>query len=330
MKATVLSQQELLPTYPKSVYLDLICSWDNMPQRLSQAREDIMARPDVRRPPKSSSLRLTRAGDEMTRAKLDELVGGAASDFAMYRTDQTLAPTFLLSAAQALARHFASIGVRFDGPERLLVDGFGDVKLDLEGRVVSADGRAGLKGVHALALLAAFVGQDFGLVLRHESRLRYAFDCSAFEKTPKDIDTGYNHYVGLDFLEWHRRIPKLGEPLAELFELLDRAFESDSLDLFTVDLRGRNLYTNGTLVVHRYERDYVLPLRHPEGRHLGFVNFADVFMKEIAEERRPQEGGTYFDVGCPRQFHKQFPVIRHAAFRPHPTGMRPLPHAEAR
>jgi hypothetical protein len=258
----------------------------------------------------------------MIAAKLAEVSRGPEGNFAMYGVDSTVPARDLFAAAVALVPYFSAAGIRQADSNRFGIEGFGQVEVDAEGKVTAAPEIPGVVGKPLLAVIAAFSAQDFGAVIRQPAGLRYAFDCSAFEKTPKDVDSGHNHYVGLDFLEWHRRIPKLGKPLADLFERLDQQFSAGVLDLFTIDLRGRNLYTDGKLVLHRYERDYVLPLRHPTAGYLGFVNFADVFMKEPGEERRPQDGGSYFEVGCPRQFHRQFPVIKHAAFRPHPTGMR--------
>lgn len=325
MISTSLPNQDSLPVIDKSVYLDLICSWEAIPPRLDQAFSDIASAVPMRRPAASKTLRLTRAPNAMTLAKLAELKSGAAEHFKMYGLDPNVPTAQLLAAAQALAPYLVGAGLRMTEDRRLTVEGFGYIEADEKGLVRECPESPILIGRCLLAVMAAFVAQDFGVVLRQSSGLRYAFDCSAFEKTPKDVDNGHNHYIGLDFLEWHRRIPKMGVQLATLFEQLDRQFEMGAIDLFTIDLRGRNLYTNGTLVLHRYERDYVVPLRHSDGRYLGFVNFADVFMKEVGEERRPQQGGLYFDVGCPREFHRQFQVIKHAAFRPHPTGLRELP-----
>lgn len=325
MIRTSLPNQDPLPAFDRSVYLDLICSWEATPPRLDQAFADIASAVPVRRPAASKTLRLTRASNAMTLAKLAELKSGSDSHFTMYGLDPNVPSGHLLAAAQALTPYLTGAGLRLSDDRRLTVEGFGLIDADENGLVRECPESPILVGLPFLSVMAAFVAQDFGVVLRQPSGLRYAFDCSAFEKTPKDVDSGHNHYVGLDFLEWHRRIPKLGVQLATLFEQLDHQFEAGAIDLFTIDLRGRNLYTNGTLVLHRYERDFVVPLRHANGSYLGFVNFADVFMKEVGEEQRPQQGGLYFDVGCPREFHRQFQVIKHAAFRPHPTGLRELP-----
>lgn len=322
MKLTHLSSTEQLRSFAKSVYLDLIGSWDALPPRIAQAFEDISSESEQRRGAFSSQLRLTRAPQEMIVAKLAEAAQGPEGNFAMYGVDATVSARDIFAAAVALAPYLTEAGVRQLDGNRFTAEGFGQIEVDDEGNVTVAPEIPSVIGKPLLAVMAAFSAQDFGVVIRQPTGLRYAFDCSAFEKTPKDVDSGQNHYVGLDFLEWHRRIPKLGKPLADLFERLDHQFSAGALDLFTIDLRGRNLYTDGKLVLQRYERDYVVPLRHPTAGYLGFVNFADVFMREQGEERRPHDGGSYFEVGCPREFHRLFPVIKHAAFRPHPTGMR--------
>ena len=323
MKRQRINDTEHLPQYAKSVYLDLICSGDALADRLEQAHKSIVSDVGQRAESIFGTLRLTKASVEMTNAKLTELLEGPGGSFSMYQTDNNVDGALLLAAARALSPYVGAAGFSFSEDHSVVyVDGFGEMEIDDKGYVRTCPVRPNLRGMHVLSVLAAFVNQDFGVVLHVCDKLRYAFDCSAFEKTPKDVESGHNHFVGLDFLEWHRRIPRLGKPLAELFGDMDKAFAADTLDLFTIDLRGRNLYTDGNIVVHRYERDYVVPLRLPDGKYLGFVNFADVFMKDIGEETRPQLGGAYFDVGCPKQFHHEFAVIKHAAYRDHPTGIR--------
>jgi hypothetical protein len=228
-----------------------------------------------------------------------------------------------VAALEGILPYCGAAGLQRIGVGTLRIEGLGDVSFDAEGRILEAP-EASLRGGNVLQLAAAFIDQDFGVVVERGQSMVYLFDCSRFEKTPKHVDTGENKFLGQDFFEWHQRIPGFGPFLATTFRELDQALRRRLVDILTVELRGRNLYTDGQHVVQRYERDHVVPLWAADGRYVGLTVFADVFFKSFSEERRPWNGGQYLEIDSPAEFHQRFEVIKHAAFKPHPEGIRPL------
>ncbi|MGZ3437868.1 MAG: hypothetical protein ACXVDD_00040 [Polyangia bacterium] len=262
-----------------------------------------------------------RAGGRSTEDKLAEL-GGRPGRFRYAQLDAAAGGAETVAALEGIVPYYGASGLQLVEPGLLRIDGFGDVRYDATGRVVASP-LPSLSACNVLQLAAAFIEQDFGVVIERGAQMVYLFDCSRFEKTPKNVDTGENTFIGEDFFEWHHRIPGFGPFLAGTFRDLDQAFRRRLVDLLWVELRGRNLYTDGEHVVQRYERDYVVPLWSQRDEYVGLGVFADVFFKSQSDEQRPWNGGQHLYVDSPADFHQRFQVIKHAAFKPHPGGIRP-------
>jgi hypothetical protein len=175
-------------------------------------------------------------------------------------------------------------------------------------------------GKDVLHFLSCCVEQDVALVFKKKEdgkeSLEYVFDCSMYEKTPKDPVTGYNHFLGKDLLEFHGHAKTYGHILPTILGNLTKSLEIGTLDMLAIDLRGQNtheLYDSDGNVqegieARRFERDYITALRvHCDGQDVsigcekcpgqfkGILAYADVLFQELSDTSNPFEGGTCLD-----------------------------------
>ncbi len=228
----------------------------------------------------------------------------------------------LVNATEGLAIQLKDAGVNLIKPGHIIIRDLCELHYDQAGLITKTNPDLGLNQLPAIELIAGLCAQDFGLILEKDNSLIYFYSSARFEKTPKHIENGFDHFLGQDFLEWHKRIPVWGETLSRFFSTLYLAFKSNELDIFIADLKGRNLYTDGMLTVQRYERDYALPLVDPTGKIIGLTTFADSFFIDINNTQQTFEENTYLNITSPRAFNEQFRVIKNEKFHHHPTGMR--------
>ncbi len=222
-------------------------------------------------------------------------------------------------AADDLARKLAHVGVTFEKERlerRVVVPARGtEIIYDHNGRILLATGpeieqykglAEKLRGQDALHYLACHIQQDMAVVMKKGDRMVYTFDCSMYEKTPKDVETGENKFLGMDLLEFHGRAKTFGSMLPGLLRNLVSCFEQQRLDLLEIDLRGANIYSNGEQQARRFERDYVTPI-FEDGVFHGILAYADVFFQDPAETGSPYGGNA---IHHPVKFHKEYKVMK--------------------
>ncbi|MGV8086336.1 MAG: hypothetical protein ACP5N1_01770 [Candidatus Woesearchaeota archaeon] len=155
--------------------------------------------------------------------------------------------------------------------------------------------------------LACIVEQDMALVsVTNNNNLIYLADISRFEKTPKDVRTGVNKYLGLDLMNFHASAKTYGSILPNIFRNLTECMRQNKLDLLTIDLLGGNTYTNGKETIRRFETDKVLPLKKNNIME-GIIVYADVFWQPVEETRTPQQGGRVLDLGL--EMHREYKLV---------------------
>lgn len=307
----------------RSLYIDIIGDWSSVSERFDtvKARMRKAISGEERLLPSRTNVPIARSTPGAYKAKLRELLGEALPLRLAQFEEKKLGRDSYITAIN-IARFLDGQGVHLENPYLIVIDSRICVEFDKNGTIARCEQIPQLAGKDVAHFMGCHVDQDFGITIRRGNTLVYSFDCGRFEKTPKDVDSRENYFLGLDFFEWHRRIPVAGSTLSSFFRETDAAFESDAFDVLLVDLRGRHLYTDGNVVVQRVERDYVLPLRDEAGAYCGMVHFADSFFRDIRDERRPFEGGKFLEIDCPIEFHETFKPIKHAAYRDHPRGMR--------
>ncbi len=177
------------------------------------------------------------------------------------------------------------------------------IEYDSLGKIVNSNLDA-LKGQNAMLYMASNMEQDMGLVIMQDGRPVYLADISRFEKTPKDLITGKDTYVGRDMLEFHGKAKTYGHILPNLMSDMVRCMSKGKLDLLTVDLLGANTYRiDSSLIlgepnlvdVRRFERDYAVPLKKNDVLE-GVAVYTDVWFQPIGE-KSPLEGGRIVNVG---------------------------------
>ena len=161
----------------------------------------------------------------------------------------------------------------------------------------------------ALHFMSCCIDQELALAVMNGAEMRYVFDSSMYEKTPKDPVTGFNRYLGRDLLEFHGKAKTFGAILPEILSHLCLAFVEGNLDMLVIDLRGQNVHTDGEVQARRFERDYITPIRrHCDGKDrydgcgacavgqfLGILAYADVKFQNAGDTSNPFEGGTCLD-----------------------------------
>lgn len=164
-----------------------------------------------------------------------------------------------------------------------------------------------LVGCDAMHALACNVLQDMGLLLKQKESFIYAADFSRFEKTPKDVRTGKNNYIGMDLLEFHGKAKNFGHILPKILGNIASCFEQHKLDMVTIDLRGLNTYSNGLQTLRRFERDHALPIFKDE-KMKGIIVYANVIFQPQTELRNPYEGGRVIKVGSEIHNYHHLPI----------------------
>ncbi len=172
--------------------------------------------------------------------------------------------------------------------------------------IISDSSNENLIGKDCLRYIACNVHEDFGVIFSDKGRFAYVFDSAMFEKTPKDIHTGENKFMGRDFFEFHSKGKNFGHILPGIFANMMRAFKDEKLDMLSIDLRGANIYTDGNIEIRRFERDYVVPIRQPDFR--GILVYTDVFFHDVREKRSPFNGGKHLEIESPVEFASTFKV----------------------
>jgi hypothetical protein len=305
----------------RSLYIDLIGDRSEVTDRLGALGEQVShVRANPRTVVAAPAPYPFRLSENQTLLDRVAELAGASVPYAMSQLAPGVTPGEQIDIVDGVCRYFAQITA---DTRAGCIDIAGRTRVVFDGEAkVSDSGYSGLAGRDLLPACACFIDQDFGIVLRRPSGLFYVYESSEFEKTPKRVEGGENNFLGNDFLEWHRRIPHYGLPLASIFERVDALFADELLDMLVVDLRGRHLYGDGEILVRRYERDYVVPLHNRDGQYVGMAVFADLFIQDINTLRNPLSGGKYLVVESPLLFNQRFQVVKHAGFREHPSGVR--------
>lgn len=219
------------------------------------------------------------ACDAMRKYRMDELLGNRPR-FISFARDSSISDSEDEMIAANLVRLLAPYGVKME-------------------RVV---------GHSALQAMSCHVQQDFGVILKRDEKFVYVFDCASFEKTPKDPVSGLNHFVGQDIAAFHGRAKTHGHVMPMVMHNLADALSRHALDMLIIDLNGAGRYTDGTIVVRRFERNYVVPM-WDNGRFAGMIVFADPFFQNETESADPFCGGGFVSVTGPGEFHKRFHLI---------------------
>lgn len=264
---------------------------------------------------------ISRATNQAIQERFAEIKGQTVS-FKTTQLAKDYTDNEIVLALEGLAQQIESAGVKFIKPGLIVIDAICTLHYDSQGQIISTEPDLGLNGYHALEMIAGICAQDFGLVIERNNALIYLYGSARYEKTPKNIHNGFDHFLGEDFLEWHRRILGVGPILANLFHSMYQLFKKNQFDQLIVDLTGRNLYTNGQYIIKRYERDYVLPLLTANGKVAGMTVFADSLFKDINDKVCPLFDGKFLQISSPLQFHDCFTIMTSENFQPHPIGMR--------
>ena len=222
--------------------------------------------------------------------------------------------------ADNLAKRLAHVGVQFKkrGKERRIVipgreteftyDQYGTIQRATGPEIAKYNDLAqNLEGQDALHFLAAHVHQDLAVVMKKKDGLIYTFDCSMYEKTPKDVETGENKFLGRNLMDLTGKYE--GIQFNYFLENLVGCFQQLRLDLLTVDHRGEHIYSNGEQEARRFERDYVTPIRRFR-KFKGILAYADVFFQDPLVTENPFDGGEVLDHQV--KFHKEYKPVRKA------------------
>lgn len=315
------NSQISIPT--RSLYVDLMRDKDVIIEDINlliKKLQMMIANDHVIRPTKKP-IPVSRASDKAIQERIDELKRYPVK----FQTTQlaiSYSETEIIQSIEGLAIRLENAGVHLIQPGVIVINDLCKLEYDQNGCITRSNPDIGLCGINALELIAGVCAQDFGLVIERNTKLIYLYGSARYEKTPKHVESGFDYFVGEDFLEWHRRIPHWGATLAIFFELMYLAFKQNKLDSLIVDLKGRNLYTDGKIVVRRYERDYALTLPTMEGDTIGIIVFADSLFKNNNDEIHPFFGGKHVEIKSPREFSNNFHLVTHAAFQHHPFGIR--------
>lgn len=264
---------------------------------------------------------VSRATDQAIYERIEELKGYSVP-FQTTQLAKYYSPDEMIQAVEGLALQLKNAGVHLIKRGLIIIKNICTLRYNNNGCISKSEPDLGIVGINVLELIAGICAQDFGLVMERHGVLIYFYSSARYEKTPKHVENGFDYFVGEPFIEWHRRIPTWGPVLAALFEDMYMALKQKSLDSFIVDLKGRHQYTNGELILKRYERDYVLPLPTLEGQIIGMIVFADSLFMNINDKLNPLASGKYLHIESPREFHQHFRVIIDAGFRHHPFGIR--------
>lgn len=264
---------------------------------------------------------VSRASNVVIQERIEELKGYPVK-FQTTQLASVYSANEILQSIEGLAIQLENAGVHLIQSGLISIDNICKLTYDQNGCITKTNPDLGLNGINALELIAGICAQDFGLVIERNAKLIYLYSSARYEKTPKHVENGFDYFVGENFLEWHRRIPCWGSTLASFFELMYQAFKQNKLDSLIVDLQGRNFYTDGKIVVQRFERDYAVPLSTIEGYVNGMIVFADSLFKNINSEKPSFFDGKHLEIKSPRTFNHNFNLITHPTFQHHPFGMR--------
>jgi hypothetical protein len=284
-----------------AIHLDLTGSVEDSREQLNGLQE--MLKGPIRRVDGSDHLTLTN--DHEYLAKFSELMGHrlrfrithAAPD----HDSRDSVPTANELVARLRGVHVQKGAQKtiVEFPERATIE-FGK-----EG-IIKTSSNTNLVGKDCLSYIACNVHEDFGVAVAHHAIMTYEFDSAMFEKTPKDVSTGENAFVGRDFIGFHSKGKNFGPMMPHVFEGMLSAFYKKQLEMLTIDLRGVNVFTNGKMNIRRFERDYAVPIMQPDFR--GILVYTDVFFQDVNEPRSPFNGGSYLEIECPVKFHDEFRV----------------------
>lgn len=210
--------------------------------------------------------------------------------------------------ADYLAQRLLHTGTTIDriaGHSIVVVPNIAEIIYDDRGVIIASDVPE-IRGHDALHYLACCIAEDIALVTNEDGKLVYAFDCSMYEKTPKDPLTGINNYVGRDLLEFHGRAKTHGAILPVILRNLTACMQSGALDQLTIDLIGNNTYSDGKIHVRRHETDYVEPIMTQNGL-AGLMAHAEVIFRETKADGTPNKQGRIIRLWP--KFHEVYQVM---------------------
>lgn len=295
----------------RSLHLDVMGIQERVGIRLADLNdklENLLEDKEMIQPTEMNS-HMSLSSEAEYNMKLNEMLGEKL-DFRVAQFDPKYDGRDSAIAAEFIARNIPQ-------DERCVINDGRRIVIDLKSRPLVEFNNMGrivysslpeLIGHDPLHYISCNIHQDFGVVMLKPSGLVYTFDSAMFEKTPKDVDTGHNNFVGRNIIEFHGKGKNFGNMLPDLFRNLVDCFAKDKIDMLTIDLKGANMYSDGKITVQRFERDYVVPIISSGFK--GIVVYTDVFFQNIREKRTPYEGGSSLRIEDPAEFHKQFKVIR--------------------
>ncbi|MBP0607667.1 MULTISPECIES: hypothetical protein [Burkholderia] len=269
MKFTTQSERRTPFSGLRTYYIDLIEQWPEAYKRLLHGKaffDDVLLRGSYALPSERIGIQVDQARPGNFNARFD--MCGRNPFYRISQFEVNKRGEESAQAARGIALTLAHADVALTSANEIGIPDFGTFEFTDAGLVSSCDQFPEAVGHDALHFVGCFIEQDFGVLTRRNDDLYYTYICTNYEKTPKNVDTGVDGFVGENFLEWHRRIFN-AEPLHDFLSAVHRASGKNLLDMLMIDLRRRHLYTDGKSVVQRYERDFVMPLKELNGNYVG-------------------------------------------------------------
>ncbi len=252
---------------------------------------------------------LTLTNEEEYVTKFAELMGHKIP-YSILASEMTGEESFLISNEIVSRLNLPEIYILSDDKKTKVVK-FSDrdlIMYNQRGEIIDSSNKD-LIGKNSLDYISCNIHEEIATVMLRGHKLIYAFESSMFEKTPKNIITGKNNYIGRDFMKFHGKAKTFGHVLPAVFKEMIKAFSKYELDMLTIDLRGNNIYSNNNLRVRRFERDYILPIRDIRNNAFkGLLGYADVFFQNIEETKSPFEGGSHIKISSPLEFIRKYRV----------------------
>lgn len=253
--------------------------------------QSLMAKLEKQKPiiKSENGFELQKSNQEVAAEKFNELFGkGENYQYAEFSENFSAAETliFLENMIPLLDKNLKS----YFSPLNLKLGILGEIKFDKNGIITHAD-CADAIGKNVLHFFLCHIQQDASGVLFRGKKLEYVFDVSVFEKTPKDA-AGKNQFLGKDLVGFHGKSSNFGSMLGGLIQSLFESFSRGKLDLLTIDLLGNPHEISANKKIHRFERDFILPLRKNR-KVVGLMAFANVFFQETTQTNSPYEGGNF-------------------------------------
>jgi len=285
---------------PRSLHFDARGSRDDVVQNLQTLIRglDSAVNSDKEIPRNESTLAIRPPAKHVQELKLQELTSDSRPKFTIAEFVDGYDHGDSILILQNILPFLSSIGIGGEVSKHggtITIPEIDEVCFDENGLITQSNNPA-MIGKDIFHYVSCFIGQEIAVVLKKGDEFRYVSDISAFEKTPKNAE-GKNQFLGRDIVDFHAKAPNFGRILAPMYRKLLECFAAGKLDLLTVDLHGGNKFfdTKTRKEIHRFERDYFLPLTGEDGEFAGFIGLADTVFKPVVEPKSPFEGGDYVE-----------------------------------